>query len=166
MAQSKLTIKSPAVLAQAVIDKIRAIQTSIPDFQPANATSGRHLVPTATLPNTFIEAACMAVESSPELSSAAKIDSAEAREALAFSMAFEPVADEAEALARGIRHTIAIKRAKAGDAALRTYDVAKSLSRRTEGSSLTSHVTAMKHGLGRGGRRAPKAPKGTPTPQQ
>ena len=87
-----------------------------------------------------------------------------AREAVAFSNAFEAVADELEATAKGMRHTIAIARAKAGDDALHSYDVAKSLSRTKDGASLVPHVTSMKNALGRGGRRSPKAPK--PTPQQ
>ena len=165
MPKAKINISSPTAAARSVIEKIRAVQESIPDFQPATANSGRHLVPTATLPNTFIEAACAAVDASPELRSAVKVNPDEARESLAFSMAFEPAAEEAEALARGIRHTIAVRRARAGDAALHTYDVAKSLARRGDGANLTPHVTAMKHGLGRGGKRV-KAAKATPPAQQ
>lgn len=164
MAKSKTSNNSPNVVARAILDKIRAIQEAIPGYEPATPSGGRSLVPMASLPNPFIEAACSAIESSNALRIAVKMDPDATREAVAFAASFEPVADELEATAKGMRHTISVIRAKAGDDALHSYDVAKSLSRTKDGAALVPHVSSMKNALGRGGRRTPKAPK--PAPQQ
>jgi len=68
-------------------------------------------------------------------------------------MAYESVADEAEAFARGIRHTIAIRRAAVATDALQAYDIAKGLARKPEGAGLASHIGDMRRTLGRSGRK-------------
>jgi hypothetical protein len=86
------------------------------------------------------------------------------RDKVASATALEQVAEEFEATLKGLRHTISVRRAEAGDDALHSYDVAKSLARTKDGAALVSHVASMKNALGRGGRRTPKTPK--PAPQQ
>src|SRR5579872_2437054 len=118
MVISKAATNSPNVLARTIIDKIHAIQEAIPGHTPATPTEGRALIPAATLPSPFIEAACSAIESSDSLRIAMKMEPDAARDAVAFAIAFESVADELDATARVLRHTINVIRAKAGDDAL------------------------------------------------
>ena len=75
------------------------------------------------------------------------------RAAVAFATAYSPVAEEAEALARSIRHTISLRRAQAGTDALQAYNIAKGLARKPEGAVLSSHINEMKRTLGRSGHK-------------
>lgn len=117
----------------------------------------------AALPNDFLIAATTAVDSSNVLQSATQFDTDAVRQAVEFTEAYESVANEAEAFARGVRHTIAIRRAEAATDALQAYDIAKGLARKPEGASLASHISDMKRTLGRTGkRRKPNAPAPLP----
>ncbi|HYM62609.1 MAG TPA: hypothetical protein VEZ11_17125 [Thermoanaerobaculia bacterium] len=81
-------------------------------------------------------------------------------DAVRFGAAFSPVADELEAMARAVRHTVAIRKSTAGTDALNTHNLAKSLERRPEGADLAAQVAEMRKALGRGGKRraAPPVP--------
>jgi hypothetical protein len=112
----------------------------------------------ASVPDDFLEAAAVAVESSIVLKTATGLEPDNVREAVAFATAYGPVAEEAEALARSIRHTISVRRSQAGTDALQAYNIAKGLARKPEGAVLSSHIQEMKRTLGRGGHKRVTAP--------
>lgn len=155
---------APSSQARDVLQKLRDLREAIPGFTP-ESNEGRNspIRPKASLPNEFLMAASAAVDSSNALKLATQFDTESVREAVDFTQAFESVADEAEAFAKGIRHTIAIRRAAAANDALQAYDIAKGLARKPEGASLASHITDMRRTLGRAGHKR-KAKSGGPTP--
>jgi hypothetical protein len=90
-----------------------------------------------------------------------------------YADAYDPVADELEAMAHFIRHSVRVARNEAGSSALTTYALAKRLAKRPETAALAPHVEDIRIALGtraRGGRakRSPKpeTPGTSPTPAQ
>lgn len=156
--------ESPSSQSQVLLQKLRDLRDAVPGYTPENAGGRKHVLGIkASLPNEFLVAASVAIDSSNALKAATQVDTDAVREAVEFTQAFETVADEAEAFARGVRHTIALKRAAAANDALQAYDIAKGLARKPEGASLASHIGDMRRTLGRTGRKK-KAANGVPQP--
>jgi hypothetical protein len=114
------------------------------------------------MPDDFLESVSVAVQSSPSLASASGLNPDDVREAIRFSAAFNPVADELEALARAVRHTISVRRANAAQECLAAYDLAKGLARKAGGADLVARVAEIRKTIKRGGSRKKTAAK---TPQ-
>lgn len=144
---------SQSAAAKAILDNLRGLREQIPGFVAAPAGRQAAVVTRAAMPSSFLEAAAVAAESSDQLRTAGSLDPDDLRETIAFAAAFEAVADEAEAFARSMRYTIAVRRSKAAEDALQTYGIAKSLVRKPEAAALVPHVGEMKKSLGRGGAR-------------
>ena len=124
MAQLKTMTRSPNVIARGVIDKINGIREAICGYRSGNVHRRATSLQCGHYLDAFIQAARSAIESSDALRIAVKMDPDAVREAVAFASSFEAVTDELEATAKGMRHTIPVARAKAGDDARHTYDVA------------------------------------------
>ncbi len=151
--------------AQALIAKARAMRDEIPDFTSiAFLGDSRPLTGAAKVPAGFVERTLVAVANIPLLGRQDALDPAVSRDLMTFAEAFMPVADELEALAQFVRHSVASARHKAGSDALTTYALAQRLARRPEiAAELAPHVRDMRQALGR--RRKAKQPApGTPTP--
>jgi len=158
--------------AQARVEEIRAMRQKIPNFVfPTSKGDGRKLVSAATVPPQFIELTAVAVKNSVALVRGGSPDPDALRDLIAFADAYGPVADELEALAHFIRHSVAAARNKAGSDALTTYALTRRLAKRPETADLAPHAEAMSRALGRRGRKtkaqptpAPGAPGPTPPP--
>jgi hypothetical protein len=150
--------------AQAVIAKVRALRNEIPDFtSPAFQGDARSLTNAASVSAAFIERTAVAVTNTPSLVRPDGLDPAISRDLIAFGEAFAPLADEIEALAQFVRHSVASARHKAGTDALTTYALAQRLAKRPEtAAELAPHVEDMRRTLGR--RRKPKQPPAVPAP--
>ena len=85
---------------------------------------------------------------------------------MSFADAYEPVADELEAFAHFIRHSVISARNTAGSDALTTYALAQRLAKRPESADLAPHVDDMRRALGNRGRKAKAKPAPAPTPTQ
>jgi hypothetical protein len=153
--------------AQACVEDIRAMRQRIPNFViPESKNAGRRLASVASLPQQFIELAAVAVKNSPTLVRGSGADPVQLRELMSFAEAYAPVADELEALAHFIRHSVALARNKAGNDALTTYALAQRLAKRPETADLAPHVDDMRNALGARirkakSRKAPSAPAPT-----
>jgi hypothetical protein len=150
--------------AQACIEEVRTIRQRIPNFvipQSKNAT--QRLATAASVPMEFIELAAVAVKNSAMLVRASGPDPAQIRDFVSFAQAYAPVADELEALAHFIRHSVTVARNIAGNDALTTYALARRLAKRSETADLAPHVADMQRVLN---ARFPKAAsrKRTPVP--
>jgi hypothetical protein len=151
--------------AQALIAKVRALRDEIPDFTaPSFQGDGRPLISAATVPVAFVERTVVAVANNPLLVHAAALEPAVIRDLMSFGEAFAPLADELEALALFVRHSIASARNTAGSNALTTYALARRLARRPENAAaLAPHIADMRQALGRR-RKLKQATPDTPAP--
>lgn len=155
---------SHSAAASAVLEKIRALRGDIPGFtQPQSRAASQKLMPNASLPDEMLETVSVAIGSSPSLKSASDVEPESVRDTIRFSAAYGAIADEAEAFARAVRHTINVRRAATAQACLVVYDLAKGLARKPEGADLVPYIQDIRKTIKRGGRRrtvrpAPKPP--------
>ncbi len=153
--------------AQALVGDVRAMRDRIPNFViPDSKGASRKLVRAATVPPPFIELTAVAVKNSDRLTRGGGADPAKLRNLMSFADAYEPVADELEALAHFIRHSVITARNTAGSDALTTYALAQRLAKRPESADLAPHVEDMRRALGNRVRKAKSKPAPAPAPTQ
>ncbi|HEY0142629.1 MAG TPA: hypothetical protein VGF48_17150 [Thermoanaerobaculia bacterium] len=175
--ESKVTAV-PAVnyrqVAQERLDELRRWREQIPRFvMPESADALKRLSSAASVPAAFIEQTSIATANHRPLVIAESPTPDEVRELAAYSDAFDPLADELEALANFIRYSTKAARSKAGHAALNTYALATRLAKRPETAYLAPYVADMRRALGRGrksaaetaARKAAKAARAAAAPQ-
>jgi hypothetical protein len=153
--------------AQARVTEIRAMRLTIPNFVfPTSKGSGRRLTNAASVPPEFVELTAVAVKNNAALVRGGGVDPDQMRDLLNYAEAYGPLADELEALAQFVRHSVATAKAKAGYDALLTYAVAQRVAKRPETADLAPQVEAMRRTLGRGrpkSKSQPAPPPATPT---
>src|SRR2546423_12259744 len=100
--------QSHADSAQARIEEIRALRQKIPNLViPTSKDAGRRIVAIAAVPKQFVELTAVAVRNNATLVRSAGQDLARDRDLTSYAEAYGPVADELEALAHFIRHSVA-----------------------------------------------------------
>jgi hypothetical protein len=157
--------QSHADSAQARIEEIRAMRQKIPNLViPTTKGAGRRLVPTASVPKRFVELTAVAVRNNATLVRSTGQDLAQDRDLTSYAEAYAPLADELEALAHFVRHSVAAAKSKVGSSALTTYAVARVLAKRPETADLLPHVDDMGKALGKRGRNSKPKPAPTPVP--
>lgn len=161
------TQQSYADAALARVDEIRVLREKIPNLVIPETKSARtRLANAASVPQEFVELVTVAVKSKPVLVRASGQDLAQDKDLSDYADAFGPVADELEALASFVRHSVTLARNKVGSEALTTYKLAQRLAKRPEMADLIPHVQDMAKALGRrtGRRKAKAQPAPTPAP--
>ena len=149
--------------AQARVEQLRAMREQIPNFViPETPGEARSLARAAGVPPEFVERVGVAVKNSVALVRGGSTDPERARDLMSFAEAYEPLADELEALASFVRHSVRAARNQAGSEALTTYALARRLAKRREHAELRPHVADMSRILGARPRKT-KA-KETPVP--
>lgn len=147
--------------AQARIEEIRAIVQKIPNFViPTSKGAGRRLARTASVPKKFVELTAVAVRNNAPLVLPSGQDLAQDQDLTSYAEAYLPVADELEAQAHFVRHSVAVAKSKVGSSALTTYALARVLAKRPETADLLPHVDDMHKALG--SRRKSKSKPATP----
>src|SRR5258706_6350722 len=97
--------------AQARVEEIRAMRQLIPNFVfPTSKTEGMRLVKAASVPHDFVELTAVAIKNTVALVRGGSIDGVQLRDLLSFADAYAPFADELEALARFVRHSVTAAR--------------------------------------------------------
>src|SRR3954449_3030913 len=161
--------------AEALIDDIRALKQRVPKFVvPESRNAARRIAAAASVPTEFIDRAALAVRNKDELTRGGNFGLAQIRDRMDFAVAYDPVADELEAMALFIRHSVRVARNEAGSNALTTYALAKRLAKRPETAALAPHVEDMRIALGARRKGTPKRkpvpkspiPGTSPTPTQ
>src|SRR6476646_3294118 len=104
--------------AQVRVQEIHAMRDQIPNFVVLVDGDPRRMAVAASLPPEFIELVAVATTNSPPLVRAGATDPDEARDVMSFAEAYTPVADELEALAQFVRHSIMAAKHKVGIDAL------------------------------------------------
>jgi hypothetical protein len=160
------TPASHADIAQARVEEVRSMRERIPDLViPDSKGASRKLVSAATVPPQFIELTAVAVKNSEALVRKGGADPAQLRDLMTYAEAYEPLADELEALAQFVRHSVITARHKAGSDALTTYAIARVLAKRRETADLAPHVADMRRALGKRALARVAKPKPVPTPK-
>ena len=159
------TTPQPSHLDEAIalIDDIRAMRQRVPNFVvPESKNAGRQLSPAASVPPQFVDLAALAIRNNEELTLGRDSGSVQMRDKMDFADAYDPVADELEALASFINHSVTKAKNKVGSGALNTYALAKRLAKQPETADLIPHVDDMSKALGRKGRKAKSQPAPAP----
>ena len=159
------TQQSYADSALARVEDIRAWREKIPNLViPETKGARKRLVNAASVPKEFVELATIAVKTKPVLVRSSGQDLAQDKDLSDFADAYGPVADELEALASFVRHSVTLAKNKVGSEALTTYILAQRLSKRPETADLLPHVEDMAKALGKRSRKAKSQPVPTPAP--
>jgi hypothetical protein len=155
-AEVELEPISHSAMAQARVDDLRQIRELIPRFTiPTSAQETTRLSAAASVPPDFVELTTMALANEKTLTRMEATTVAELRDLMSFATAYAPFADELEALAQFVRHSVTAARNTVGTEALTIYALAQRLSKRPECAHLAPHVADMRRALGRG-RKAKK----------
>jgi hypothetical protein len=147
-----------------LINLIAALEASIPFFiMPPADFKPQRLSVRKGVPDSCVIAAALAVDNNTQLRSSLAFSPNELRDLLDFAASYEGVVVRIEALARGARYAIDLKRAQAGEEALQVYKAAQTLIRFGRNPQLVPHVNNMRDTLGRSGGK--RTIKGKATPQ-
>ena len=150
--------------AQARVDELRAMRQVIPNFTiPTSLDANQRLNTVASLPPEFIQSAALAMHNSQALARVGGVNAFAIRDWMSFADAYDGVADEHEANAHFIRHSINAARNRAGAEALMIYELAKRLAKRAETAELAPYVADMRRALGDRFKRKAKPAKPTTT---
>ena len=142
------TAASYTETAQERVNELRAMREAIPKFTiPASPKDRQRLAKAASVPPEFVELAAMALANSADLATG-KLDPVQMRDLMIYAGAYDPVADELEALAHFLRFSTTAARNKAGRAALTVYELAKRLAKTPENADLAPFVADMERALG------------------
>jgi hypothetical protein len=132
------------------IQELRQWREQIPRFIiPLTKDAARLLSNAASVPPEFVELTSIATATHRPLARVESRTPEEVRDLMAYAVAYSPLADELEALAKFIRYSTAVARNEAGSEALTTYSLAARLSKRPETAYLAPHVADMRRALGR-----------------
>ena len=158
--------------AVALIDDIRALKERVPKFVvPGSKKARLEIASAASVPAQFVDLAALAMRNHEELTRGGSFGVPEIRDRVSYAEAYGPVADELEAMALFVRHSVRTAQNEAGSSALTTYALAKRLAKRPETAALAPHVEDMRialHGRSRKAKPKPKpeTPGTSPTPTQ
>ena len=151
--------------ALAIIDDVRGLKERVPNFViPESKAASQKLARAASVPQQFVDLTELAIRNNEELTRGGNSGQDLIHDLSSYAGAFAPVADELEAMALFIRHSVRSARHKAGSEALTTYALAKRLARRPETADLAPHVVDMRNALFGPGRKSRRKSKPAPTP--
>ena len=150
--------------AQARIEEVRALRQKIPNLIfPTVKGEHQRLAAAATVPPELIELTTVAVKNNVALVRGGRPEPEVLRDLGSYADAYSPLADELEALASFVRHSVTAARNTVGSDALTTYALTRRLAKRPETADLAPLAEAMNRALGRRGRKAKASP--APAPQ-
>jgi hypothetical protein len=149
---STVPATSHADAAQERVQELRRWREQIPHFLiPPTSDATQRLSAAAGVPPEFIELTNVAVANQTMLVREDGVTPAEVRYLVAYSDAYNPLADELEALAHFVRYSTKAARHRAGTEALTRYALACRLAKRPENAALVPYVADMRRALGRTG---------------
>ena len=174
--ENEVPVKTPATshkaAAAAIIDEVRGLKDRIPHFViPESRAARRRLTRAASVPPEFIDLTSMATRNNEDLARGGNSGPDETEDLRSYAEAYGPLADELEAMALFVRHSVRAAKNQAGSNALMTYAMAQRLAKRPETASLVPHVEDMRRALAAPRRKAkskkapvPATPGTSPAP--
>jgi hypothetical protein len=149
--------------AAAIIDEVRGLKDRIPHFViPQSRADRLRLGRVASLPPEFIDLTSMATRNDEDLARGGNSGPDKTEDLNRYAEAYGPLADELEAMALFVRHSVRTAKNQAGSNALMTYAMARRLAKRPETAGLAPHVDDMRRALASSRRKA--KPKQAPVP--
>ncbi len=146
-----------AEAAQLRVNELRQTRELIPHFViPASTKDTARLRSAASVSPEFVELTAMAVANENALVRGGAATPAEVRDLMHYADAYSPYADELEALAQFVRHSVTAARNAAGSEALTTYSLAQRLAKKPVHAGLAPRVADMRRSLGRGRKASPE----------
>ena len=134
--------------AAAHLEQLRAMRQTIPNFMiPADTKDTQRRSTAASVSPEFVQLSAVVVKKAEALGIGGP-NAAWMRDRLAFADAYGPVADEFDAMAQFLRHSIVAAQSDAGSAALLVYENAKRLAKRSQTSELAPYVADLSRALG------------------
>lgn len=141
---------SHADSAQMLLQELRQMRDRIPHFVlPTSKKDRARMTNTASLPPEFVELTAVAVANENSLVRGDGLPPATMRDLTGYAESYLPFADELEALAHFVRHSVAAARHTAGVEALTIYALAQRLAKRPQTAHLAPYVADMRRALGR-----------------
>jgi hypothetical protein len=174
--ENEVPVTTPATshkdAAAVIIDEIRGLKDRIPHFViPESKAARQRLGRVASLPPEFIDLTSMATRNNEDLARGGNSGPGDTEDLNRYAEAYGPLADELEAMALFVRHSVRVAKSQAGSNALMTYAMAKRLAKRAETASLAPHVQDMRRALASPRRKAkakqppvPATPGTSPAP--
>ncbi len=136
--------------AQARLQELRQTRALIPHLViPESAKDRVRMNNVASVPPEFVELTTVAVANETSLVRGDAATPAEVRDLMSYAEAYGPYADELEAFAQFVRHSVTAARHQAGMEALTTYSLAQRLAKRPRTAHLAPYVADMRRALGR-----------------
>jgi hypothetical protein len=136
--------------AQARLQELRQTRVLIPHFViPESPRERARLNSAASVSPEFVELTAVAVANEQSLVRGDAATPAEVRDLMSYAEAYGPYADELEAFAQFVRHSVTAARHQAGMEALTTYSLAQRLAKRPRTAHLAPYVADMRRALGR-----------------
>jgi len=146
--------------AQERVQELRRMREVIPHFAiPASRRDAQRLVNAASVPPEFVELTATAMTHQNSLVRGDSMPPADMRDHMSYGEAYSPLADELEALAQFVRHSITAARSAAGSEALTTYALAQRLAKKPKTAGLAPYVADMRRALGRTRKPKPEDPE-------
>jgi hypothetical protein len=156
--ETRETPLSHAEAAQQRVEELRRWREVIPHFvMPESADATQRLSPAASVPPEFIELTNVAAMNEPELVRNQAPTPAEVRDLVSYADAYDPLADELEASAQFLRHSVTAARNIAGSEVLTRYSLAQRLAKQRKTAHLAPYVADMRRALGRVRKLSPEA---------
>lgn len=144
-----LTITRYQQLATEFMSGLDTLAAIIPKLEVKHVTTANLVKAHQNIPNPFLASTVAAVEQSGELQVLKKLDVPSSRDTLQFIEAFRTVADKLNGVAQSLEFTLRSRKATLAVAALKIYDLAKSISRDPGSAGMALHVANMKRDLNR-----------------
>ena len=170
--ENEVPVTTPATshkdAAAAIIDEVRSLKDRIPYFViPESKAARLRLGRAASVPPQFVDLTSMATRNNEELTrGGGDSGPAQTEDLRSYAEAYGPLADELEAMALFVRHSVRAAKNQAGSNALMTYAMAQRLAKRPETADLAPHVNDMRNALGTRFRKIKvKQAPATPAPQ-
>jgi hypothetical protein len=136
--------------AQARLQELRRMRELIPHLViPESRRDRVRMNNAASVPPEFVELTTVAVANERSLVRGDGATPAEVRDLTGYADAYAPFADELEAFAQFVRHSVTAARHQAGIEALTTYALAQRLAKRPRTAHLAPYVADMRRALGR-----------------
>ena len=134
--------------AQTLLQQLRQMREVIPHFVvPESRKERNRLSKAASVPPEFVELTAVATSNEKVLLREGGAP-ADVRDRMSYADAYNPVADELEALAQFVRFSVTAARNKAGSEALITYSLTQRLAKRRETAHLAPYAADMRRALG------------------
>ena len=146
-----------ALLAAEILQDLDAVAAKIAKLEWPHPSTAKFMRSHVNVPRRFLDTAVGIVHHSPEVQAIGTLDAEEGLDTLQFHDAFRPVADRLAALTKGLRYTMAARKARLAAKALQLYAILKGLARSRSGADFASMVRILARDLGPRGR--PKATK-------